>query len=47
MKKSFYETPLCVSFEMDPESHMMQTGSQFGDPGMPGTDLDILDPIIF
>ena len=47
MKKVYYETPLCVSVELDPESTMMQTGSQWGDSGMPGSDLDLLDPLIF
>lgn len=47
MKKTFYEAPLCESLELDPESHMMQTGSSFGDPGMPGSDLDLLEDIVF
>ena len=43
MKKSFYESPLCEALELDPESAMMQTGS----PGQPGSELEILDPLVF
>ena len=46
MKKD-YEIPLCESIELDPESNVMQTGSQYGDPGMPGSNLDLLDPLVF
>ena len=45
--KKVYEIPLCESIELDPESNMMQTGSQFGAPGMPGSDLDVLDEFVF
>ena len=47
MKKEVYEMPLCESIELDPESNVMQTGSQWGESGMPGSDLDLLDPIVF
>lgn len=45
--KKVYEIPLCESIELDPESNVMQTGSQFGAPGMPGSDLDVLDEFVF
>lgn len=47
MKKEFYEMPLCEFVELDPESNVMQTGSQWGDAGTPGSDLDLLDPLAF
>lgn len=50
MKKTYYESPLCEVLQMDPESTMMQGasgGGAFGDPGMPGSSLDILDPLVF
>lgn len=52
MKKSFYETPLCLSISLDTESKVMMAASQagagdFGFPGYPGNELDLLPPIIF
>ena len=48
--KKVYEIPLCESIQLDPESNMMQSasgGDAFGNPGLPGNDLDILDPLVF
>lgn len=47
MKKEFYQSPLCESIALDPESNMMQTGSPFGDPGMPGSNLEELPGLNF
>lgn len=49
MKKVFYESPLCVSMELDPESTIMQLsgGDAFGAPGAAGNDLDILGELTF
>lgn len=52
MKKSFYETPLCLSISLDTESKVMMAASQagagdFGTPGYPGNELELLPPIIF
>ncbi|MBP5482794.1 MAG: hypothetical protein J6X99_00820 [Bacteroidales bacterium] len=51
MKKTLYETPLCLSISLDTESKVMMAASQagggdFGFPGYPGNDLDLLPPII-
>ena len=40
MKKSFYETPLCETLEMNLENAMLA-----GSPGEPGGDLNELAPL--
>lgn len=47
MRTEFYELPLCEFVELGPESNMMQTGSDWGETGMPGSDLEPLTPIEF
>lgn len=52
MKKILYETPLCLSISLDTESKVMMAASQagagdFGIPGYPGNELELLPPIIF
>lgn len=46
MKKRYYESPVCEAIDMVFENTVL-TGSSdaFGDTGMPGTDLEELDPI--
>ena len=46
MSKKFYETPQCEAFEMVLQNVVLQ-GSNFGDPGQPGSDLDLLDELVF
>ena len=42
MKKSFYETPLCETLEMNLENAMLKAS-----PGEPGEELHLLDPLDF
>ena len=41
-----YETPKCEVFRIKLENNIL-SGGAFGDPGMPGSDLDDLSPLIF
>lgn len=41
-----YESPKCEVFEFALESTIL-SGGDYGDPGMPGSNLDVLDPFIF
>lgn len=46
MKKEFYVTPSTEALVLSLESTVLQP-SNFGDPGQPGQDLNILDPLVF
>ena len=41
-----YVTPQCDVFEIRLENTIL-SGDAFGSPGMPGSDLDVLDEFVF
>ena len=46
MKKEFYESPLCEVCKLESGETILQ-GSDFGAPGMPGSDFEILPGLNF
>ena len=49
MSKQNYEIPLCESVKLEFEGAVLAASEldAFGSPGMPGNDLDVMDPISF
>ena len=49
MSKQNYEIPLCESVKLEFEGAVLAASEldAFGAPGMPGNDLDVMDPISF
>ena len=49
MSKQNYEIPLCESVKLEFDGAVLSdSGSdKLGKPGLPGNDLDILDPLTF
>lgn len=46
--KKLYETPLCESLNVTFQSPLLTgSGGDFGEAGMAGNDLDILDEFLF